>query len=202
MSTNSPKYTEACRELKDNFSEIWDLAKIYGVKVLLFLLKTVSKLKGSDFIWGIAALIYWVVPIDLIPDFIPFVGYLDDLMIALIAAVRIISNHANGISGQLSSYLEEQELSLEELLRRMEEFKTKSPNLSMILEREADKQKESAEQVGADDDQVIDLIEKAEVSIEKETQTLTQKELTHEDFARLEAKIDKLMAKRDEDEDQ
>jgi uncharacterized membrane protein YkvA (DUF1232 family) len=43
--------------------------------------------------WLIALLIYLVLPIDLIPDFIPVVGYADDAIVTVIA-LRLAVNHA------------------------------------------------------------------------------------------------------------
>ena len=38
-----------------------------------------------------AALLYFVVPIGLIPDFVPIVGYLDDLIVLLVAVWILLS---------------------------------------------------------------------------------------------------------------
>ena len=46
---------------------------------------------------AIAALIYFVSPIDLIPDFIPVVGYLDD-----VAVISFVAAFHQGRSGQFS----------------------------------------------------------------------------------------------------
>ena len=44
-----------------------------------------------------AALVYLVSPIDLIPDFIPFVGYLDDLLLAAVVVDGILNYVDRGV---------------------------------------------------------------------------------------------------------
>ena len=46
----------------------------------------------------VAALLYWVSPIDVIPDFIPFVGYIDDGAVILFCA--------QGVQYDLNTYIE------------------------------------------------------------------------------------------------
>ena len=41
-----------------------------------------------------AAAVYLISPIDLIPDFVPFVGYLDDLLVAAIVVDGVV-NHVD-----------------------------------------------------------------------------------------------------------
>jgi uncharacterized membrane protein YkvA (DUF1232 family) len=46
-------------------------------------------------VWAIAAIIYFVSPIDLIPDFIPVVGYLDDVVVIGWVAASISTDIEN-----------------------------------------------------------------------------------------------------------
>jgi uncharacterized membrane protein YkvA (DUF1232 family) len=46
-------------------------------------------------VWAIAAIIYFVSPIDLIPDFIPVVGYLDDAVVIGLVAASISTDIEN-----------------------------------------------------------------------------------------------------------
>jgi uncharacterized membrane protein YkvA (DUF1232 family) len=44
-----------------------------------------------------AAVVYLVSPIDLVPDFIPFVGYLDDLLLAAVLVDGIVNHVDRGL---------------------------------------------------------------------------------------------------------
>jgi uncharacterized membrane protein YkvA (DUF1232 family) len=44
-----------------------------------------------------AAMAYIIMPIDLIPDFIPFFGEIDDLFVLVLALQRLISNAGRGV---------------------------------------------------------------------------------------------------------
>ena len=62
-----------------------DLARMIGRLVLDPSLSRTAKLAL------LAAAVYLASPLDLIPDFIPFVGYLDDLLIAAIVVDGIVN---------------------------------------------------------------------------------------------------------------
>lgn len=93
--------TEDLQEYQDNYNEsgLWNkvkkVAKKAGLKVIYLVLllfytlqsETVS-LADKAKIYG--ALGYFIMPVDLIPDTIPVVGYTDDLA-ALVACVMAIS---------------------------------------------------------------------------------------------------------------
>jgi len=60
--------------------------------------KQYTDVPGQTIVLAIAALIYFVSPVDLIPDFIPVVGYLDD--------VTVISFVVASIKADLDNFLE------------------------------------------------------------------------------------------------
>ena len=61
-----------------------------------------------------AAAVYLVSPIDLIPDFIPFVGYLDDVLIAAIVVDGVLNYVDRGV---VLKYWPGSESSLEKIAR-------------------------------------------------------------------------------------
>ena len=68
-----------------------DLARMIGRLVLDPSLSRTAKLAL------LAAAVYLASPLDLIPDFIPFVGYLDDLLIAAIVVDGIVNYVDRGL---------------------------------------------------------------------------------------------------------
>lgn len=77
---------------------------------LLFGLITDPRVALTDKLLVFGAIAYIVTPIDLIPDFIPFIGEVDDVYLLVIALQRLISNagrivlldHWGGDSADLS----------------------------------------------------------------------------------------------------
>lgn len=63
------------------------LEKIYDLLVS-------GKLTGRDKVLVLGALVYFINPFDLIPDFTPFLGFADDLAV-LAMAYRYLSNRAH-----------------------------------------------------------------------------------------------------------
>ena len=59
---------------------------------LLFGLVTDPRVALVDKLFVLGAIAYIVTPIDLIPDFIPFLGEVDDVYLLVIALQRLISN--------------------------------------------------------------------------------------------------------------
>lgn len=83
------KYTE-----EDFWDKVRRVAVKAGTKVvysslLLYYTLVDNKVKPTDKLIILGALGYFIFPIDLIPDFIPFLGYTDDLA-ALIYALKKI----------------------------------------------------------------------------------------------------------------
>ena len=88
------KYTEAYSETK-LFEKIIKFAKAAGIKIIyLAMLLFFTLQKATTPIWAksmiIGALGYFIFPVDFIPDFIPIVGYSDD-MTALVSALVAVA---------------------------------------------------------------------------------------------------------------
>ena len=93
---NIEKYQGRYNE-SDFLAKITKAAKKAGIKVvylalLLYYVLSSPKVKTADKgkIWG--ALGYFILPIDLIPDFIPVAGYTDDLAALLWAFYAVAKN--------------------------------------------------------------------------------------------------------------
>ena len=92
---NIEKYQKRYNE-SDFVAKVTKAAKKAGIKVvylaliLYYVLKS-PKVKTADKgkIWG--ALGYFILPIDLIPDFIPIAGYADDLTALYVALKKVTS---------------------------------------------------------------------------------------------------------------
>lgn len=94
-----PKYTKSFSE-KRLFEKILKFAKLVGIRIVytaLILFYTLQKATTPK--WAksmiIGALAYFILPIDFIPDFIPFIGYTDDfsaLAGALVATAMYVDD--------------------------------------------------------------------------------------------------------------
>jgi uncharacterized membrane protein YkvA (DUF1232 family) len=80
---------------------------------LLYGLVTDSRVANIDKLVLAGAIAYILMPIDIIPDFIPFIGEVDDVFILILAIQRLISNagravvadHWMGDAAELSSLI-------------------------------------------------------------------------------------------------
>jgi uncharacterized membrane protein YkvA (DUF1232 family) len=78
---------------------------------LLYGLLTDARVSSVDKLLVAGAIAYVVMPMDIIPDFIPFIGEVDDVFVIVMALQRLISNagrsvvadHWMGEPGELSS---------------------------------------------------------------------------------------------------
>jgi uncharacterized membrane protein YkvA (DUF1232 family) len=64
---------------------------------LLVGLMTDRRVSGLDKLLVAGALAYIVMPIDLVPDFIPFLGEVDDVYLLVLALQRLISNSGRSV---------------------------------------------------------------------------------------------------------
>lgn len=108
---NIEKYQDRYNE-KDFAYKLGKAARKAGIKViylalvLYYVLKSPSVSKGDKGkIWG--ALGYFILPIDLIPDFLPVAGYTDDLAALAWAFYSVAKNVTPEIKEQAKSKLHE-----------------------------------------------------------------------------------------------
>ena len=79
------------------WNKVLNIAKKAGIKVIYVALLLYYTLKSShvsntDKAIIIGALGYFILPIDIIPDYIPFIGYTDDMTVLIYAYRRVKSN--------------------------------------------------------------------------------------------------------------
>jgi uncharacterized membrane protein YkvA (DUF1232 family) len=106
---NIEKYADRYNE-QDLIKKITRAAKKAGIKViylalLLYYVLKSPKVKMADKgkIWG--ALGYFILPIEIIPDFIPIVGYTDDLAALMWAFYSVAKNVTPEIEAQAKKKL-------------------------------------------------------------------------------------------------
>lgn len=94
------------KNYEKNYSEegFWDKIKKYALKinakpiyVALLLFYSIPKVTLVDKAIIIGALGYLISPFDLIPDAIPFIGFMDDIAVLMLAFHAIVSNIDNEI---------------------------------------------------------------------------------------------------------
>ncbi|MGI6393655.1 MAG: YkvA family protein [bacterium] len=93
---NSSKYSKHYSD-DSLFAKITNFAKVAGAKVifaalLLFYAVKSDKMPLKEKAIVVGALGYFILPFDLIPDFIPVIGYGDDFAV-LYATVRMIAGY-------------------------------------------------------------------------------------------------------------
>ena len=79
--------------------------KLIYISFLLYYTLNSNNITKTDRAIIIAALGYFIFPLDIIPDYIPFVGYTDDLSILLFAYRRIRANLNDDIRNKAQSKL-------------------------------------------------------------------------------------------------
>ena len=79
--------------------------KLIYISFLLYYTLNSNNITKTDRAIIIAALGYFIFPLDIIPDYIPFVGYTDDLSILLFAYRRIRANLNDDIRNKAKSKL-------------------------------------------------------------------------------------------------
>jgi uncharacterized membrane protein YkvA (DUF1232 family) len=83
--------TGAKRTVMGTISEIPNFLR------LLYGLLTDSRVNNVDKLVVAGAIAYILLPLDLIPDFIPFIGEVDDVFLLILALQRLISNAGRAV---------------------------------------------------------------------------------------------------------
>jgi len=72
---------EKAKKLKEPLAEVWEQLKLMIQMVKSWIAGEYKEVPTTSIIAIVAGLMYLLSPIDLIPDFIPVLGYLDDLFV-------------------------------------------------------------------------------------------------------------------------
>ena len=88
--TGAPR-TGAKRTVMGTISEIPNFLR------LLYGLITDSRVNAVDKLVVAGAIAYILLPVDLIPDFVPFIGEVDDVFLLILALQRLISNAGRAV---------------------------------------------------------------------------------------------------------
>lgn len=184
-SQNKASYMGFLKDLKTHYPLIRDTLLVYGKFIFDFLLGIVAKLETTELIYGGIALLYWLSPIDLIPDFIPIVGYIDDMLVGLFCLMKILNKNPQ-IEAELKKGLEEKGLSYDDLKEKYSELLNKVSFLSQKIEEVISKNKNDAEEAVQDKEKFAKTVVKAKKEINKNI-------LNEDDLTLLGQKLDKLL---------
>ena len=91
VEVSSTPRTGAKRTVMGTISEIPNFLR------LLYGLITDSRVNSVDKIVVAGAIAYILLPVDIIPDFVPFLGEVDDVFLLILALQRLISNEGRAV---------------------------------------------------------------------------------------------------------
>jgi len=91
VEVSSTPRTGAKRTVMGTISEIPNFLR------LLYGLITDSRVNAVDKLVVAGAIAYILLPVDVIPDFIPFIGEVDDVFLLILALQRLISNAGRSV---------------------------------------------------------------------------------------------------------
>lgn len=91
VEVSSTPRTGAKRTIMGTISEIPNFLR------LLYGLVTDSRVNSVDKLVVAGAIAYILLPVDIIPDFVPFLGEVDDVFLLILALQRLISNAGRAV---------------------------------------------------------------------------------------------------------
>ena len=83
---------EKARRSQGMLHRVWDDLQLLFRMIKAWVKGDYTSVPWRTLVFGVALLLYFLNPIDIIPDFIPFIGFLDDVALAIIVFNSIRSD--------------------------------------------------------------------------------------------------------------
>lgn len=183
---SSASYIEFLKAVKEQWPLVGDILLKYGTVLFTFMFQIIGKLKKADLVYAGIALLYWLSPIDLIPDFIPVVGYIDDMLVGLFCLMKILDKNVD-IQDDFKEKLSQKDLSYDDLREKYETLRDRVSGLSSKIEEAITKRTKKSEELVKNKEKLAKTVIKVQKDVEN------QKLPGKDELDKIEEKLDKLL---------
>ena len=99
------KAIKKAEKVKGPIEKAWNQLQLMFLLIKDYISKDYKDIPFGSIVAVVAGIIYFLSPVDVIPDFIPGIGYIDDLFVLSIVYVQVsvdLEKYANWRNGQIS----------------------------------------------------------------------------------------------------